>query len=77
MLFLIFTGIVSLIFGILFLFSPKTIRSLNDQIKRLMDKIVYSIDEKIYNLRVGVGVSLILVSLLVFFTAYCLIKRYG
>ena len=73
MIFLTFLGIVVLISGILFLFSPQTIRNLNARIS----KTTGSIDEKFYSLRIGVGVSLILISILAFFTVFYLIRRYS
>ena len=73
MVLLTFAGIVVLISGILFLFSPQTIRNLNARINRT----VSSTDEKVYSLRIGVGISLILISILAFFTVYYLIRRYS
>ena len=72
MLFLIFAGTVLLIFGVLFLFSPQTIRNLNHK----MDKVLINFDKKFYDLRVGVGVSLVLVSCLSFFIVYFLIRKF-
>lgn len=73
MSFLIFAGIVSFVFGVLFLFSPQSIRNLSDK----ANKILVHIDKKSYNLRVGIGVSLILVSGLTFFIVYFLVRKYG
>jgi len=77
MLFLIFAGIIALVFGGLILFSPQTIRNLNDKVSGLMGRFVFSVDEEVYRLRVGIGISLILASGLFFFVAYFLIKKYG
>jgi hypothetical protein len=73
MAFLIFTGIVSFIFGVLFLFSPDTIRRLNAS----ANKVLADIDEKAYNLRIGIGTSFLLVSCLVFLMVYYLVIKYG
>ena len=77
MAFLIFVGIISLLFGILILFSPQTLRNLNNQITQAMNKLAISVDEKVYALRIGIGVSSIIVSILAFFVAYFLAKKYG
>ena len=71
MLFLIIVGLVSLVFGILMLVSPGTIRKLDEASNRALA----SMDQKIYELRVGVGVSSILVSVLAFFVAYFIVRR--
>lgn len=74
MLFLIFVGALSLIFGILFLFRPQVIRDLNEKTNKSLNSLCFSFDEKAYNLRIGLGISLILVSVLAFFVVYYLIK---
>ncbi|MBM3254928.1 MAG: hypothetical protein FJZ08_01320 [Candidatus Omnitrophica bacterium] len=77
MLFLLFAGSVAFAFGLLFLFFPKALKDLNDKVKSCMSKFVFSIDEQVYKLRIGVGISLILSSLLAFFVAYFLFKKYS
>ena len=68
--YLVAVGIVSLIFGVLFLVSPQTIRNISDKVNRT----VGSVDEKLYTLRIGTGVSLILIAILTFFVVYFLSK---
>jgi len=75
--YLIFVGVVSSIFGIIFLFYPGFLRRTNKSISSYMSKVLVNFDEKIYNLRVGIGVCCILVSVMAFYTVYYLIKRYG
>lgn len=70
--FLIFVGILSLISGILFLFSPKTLQNLGRSFNRIV-----SFEDRMLGLRVGVGVSLLLASILTLFVAYYLVKKYG
>jgi Na+-driven multidrug efflux pump len=77
MWFLILAGVVSLLSGILFLFSPKTLDVLNNKVSTKINKWSISIDEKIWKLRIGVGVSLLLTAFLFFFVAYFLAKKYG
>lgn len=66
--YLIAVGMVSLVFGVLFLVSPQTIRNISDKVNRTIG----SVDEKLYTLRVGTGVSLILIAILAFFVVYSL-----
>jgi uncharacterized BrkB/YihY/UPF0761 family membrane protein len=73
MAFLIFVGVISFVFGALFLFSPNAIRRLN----ALANKVLADIDEKAYNLRTGIGISLLLVSCLAFLMVYYIIIKYG
>ena len=76
MWFLILAGIVALLGGILFLFSPKTLPELSSKINTALNKMSVPIDEKVYKLRVGVGISLLLVSGLLFFVVYYITKKY-
>ena len=77
MWFLILAGIVALLGGILFLFSPKTLHELSSKINTALNKMSVPIDEKVYKLRVGVGISLLLASGLIFFVVYYITKRYS
>jgi cytochrome c biogenesis protein CcdA len=76
MWFLILSGIVAFLGGILILFSPNTLRDLNAKVSAGINKMVVSVDEKVYKLRIGVGVSLLLISGTIFFIIYYLIKKY-
>ena len=73
--FLIVVGIISLIFGVLLLFFPQRLRNLSTQTEKAINKLCISIDEKVYKLRIGTGISLILVSVLSFFVIYYLIRK--
>lgn len=77
MWFLILAGIVSFLGGVLFLFSPKTLQDLNKKVNSTINKITVPIDERVYELRVGVGVSLLLVSIMMFFIVYYITKKYS
>ena len=77
MWFLILAGLVALLGGMLFLFSPKTLHELSNKINTALNKMSVPIDEKVYKLRVGVGISLLLVSALLFFVAYYISKKYA
>ena len=73
MVFLIFSGIVSLLFGIMILLFPQTLRNLDI----MTSKAILDLDEKIFRLRIGVGISSIIASILVFFVVYWLIQTSG
>lgn len=77
MWFLILAGVVALLGGILFLFSPKTLHQLSNKINTTINKMSVPVDEKVYKLRVGVGVSLLLVAGMMFFVAYYLTKKFS
>jgi len=77
MIFLIFTGIVSFIFGMLFLFAPDKLREVGIKFNQMINKLTVSIDDKAYKLRTGIGVSLILSSVLILFVAFFLYKKYS
>lgn len=76
MWFLILSGIVAFLGGILFLFSPDTLRQFSSKINTTINKINIPIDEEVYKLRVGVGISLMLSATLLLFMAYFIFKKY-
>ncbi|MDD5097401.1 MAG: hypothetical protein PHU59_02790 [Candidatus Omnitrophica bacterium] len=77
MWFLILAGIIALLGGMLFLFSPKTLQQLSSKINSTINKMSIPIDEKVYKMRLGIGVSLILIAGMLFFVVYYLTKKYG
>lgn len=70
--FLIFAGLVALLFGIMFLFFPKTLLKWSESANRL----ITNIEDKAHNYRIGVGVSLILISIMCLFVAYYIKVKY-
>jgi uncharacterized membrane protein HdeD (DUF308 family) len=72
MLFLIFAGAVSLVFGIALLVSPQSVRKLEEK----CNKSIVVFEERVHSKHTGVGISLLLVSLLCFFVAYYLAKKH-
>ncbi len=66
MSYLIIIGAITLVAGILFLFAPETLRSLNEKSKRM----VSDFDATAFTHRIGLGITLIAASLLFFFVAY-------
>lgn len=64
--FFIAVGIISLVVGLLFIIAPGTLRDINERTSRL----VSNVEDTIFAYRVGVGLSLIIASLLFFFVAY-------
>ena len=76
MLLLILAGIVAFFAGLLFIFSPKTLHELSNKVNTAINKMSVPIDEKVYKLRIGVGISLILIAGMFFFVVYYLSKKY-
>jgi len=72
MTFLEFAGTIALVFGLLLLLSPETLR----RMQAACDKGVVLFEKKLYNLRIGFGISLLLISVLCYFIAYYIGKRY-
>ena len=72
MMFLDVAGTVALVVGLLLLLSPNSLRKLQD----FFDKGVVLFEKKLYNLRIGFGVSLLLVAGLCYFIAYYVYVRY-
>lgn len=68
MVYFIAIGVVSIIFGLLFVFAPDKLRVFNDKTSR----VVGSFEKNAFTYRMGVGISLIIASLLFFFVAYYL-----
>lgn len=62
-------GILALVSSIFFLFFPRAFVTLSDFSNR-----VFLADAKAFKYRLGIGISLILVSFLLFFTAYYLAR---
>lgn len=52
---------------------PDTLRLISEY----TNKALVSFEETVYNLRVGIGVSSILISILLLFIAYYVVKTYG
>ena len=71
MIFLIIAGTVSFIFGLLLLFAPETLRRLSNKV----NEMCLYIDNKVLQMRIGIGISLILVAVLSFFVVYYIIVK--
>ena len=59
-------GVISLVVGLLFLIAPGLLKDANDATSRF----IASFEEGLFEKRVGVGLSLVIASLLFFFVAY-------
>lgn len=70
--FCILIGVIAFALGFLLLFAPNSVRKLNE----LSAKMIAKIDTLTFSYRIGVGVSLIIASLFMFFMAYYFIKRH-
>lgn len=70
--FCISIGVLAFVIGFLLLVAPGFIKKLNE----LSAKIIAKIDTVTFSYRIGVGVSLILASIFMFFMAYYFTKRH-
>ncbi|RJO65464.1 MAG: hypothetical protein C4540_01040 [Candidatus Omnitrophota bacterium] len=77
MIFLSLAGIVALTFGILLLCVPEMVFTASKKMNKKQDDTFISVDDQVRTFRVGVALSSILISLVLFFTVYYLIVRYG
>lgn len=68
MIWMVFLGAVALIIGGLLVVSPGTLLKMNEAMNRMVTRI----DEQVVKYRIGVGVSLILAAIFLFFYAYML-----
>lgn len=66
MTFFIFMGIISIATGVLLIAMPETLRAINERASSLMANF----EENLFTYRMGVGISLVITSLLFFFVAY-------
>ena len=65
LIWVIFLGLFTLFFGLLFIFSPKTLIKMSDRLNRM----VQGVDTQVMSNRMIVGVALTLLSLLLFYYA--------
>jgi uncharacterized BrkB/YihY/UPF0761 family membrane protein len=70
--FSIIIGVLALVIGSLLLFAPRLLSKLNE----LSAKMIARIDSLTFSYRVGFGVSLIIISIFMFFMAYYFTKRH-
>lgn len=69
--FFIIVGILAMSVGLLFIFSPNTIRRIND----IGTRMITNIDSAAFSRRLGVGITLLISSFLFFFVAYYMYVR--
>lgn len=70
--FCILIGAIAFALGFLLLFAPNSVKRLNE----LSAKMIAKIDTLTFSYRIGVGVSLIIAALFMFFMAYYFTKRH-
>lgn len=68
----IFVGILSLLLGFFLLFAPDALKKLNE----FSAKMIQRIDTLAFSYRIGLGISLVLVSAFMFFMAYYFARKY-
>ncbi len=66
-------GVISAFFGILFLFSPKTLTKINE----FTNKLIANLDTKTFAYRGGIGLSMLIAAVLFFFIAYYMRRKFG
>lgn len=71
MIWIIFLGIISFIFGLLLVLSPATITKTSEKLNTMINKI----DEEVFRYRVGVGVCMLIAAAFLFFMAYLMTIR--
>ena len=71
MIWMVFLGVIALLIGGLLIVSPKTLLKMNEEMNRMVTRI----DEQVVKYRIGVGVSLILAAIFLFFYAYMQNRR--
>ncbi|MBI3609788.1 MAG: hypothetical protein HY204_03690 [Nitrospirae bacterium] len=71
MTWMILMGLLALIIGGLLVFSPQKLQKMSDDLNRMVTRI----DEQVIKYRVGVGVSLILAAIFLFFYAYMMGRK--
>jgi hypothetical protein len=72
MLFLIFAGAVSFVFGSALLVAPQSVSKLEEK----YNKFIVIFEERVHSKHTVVGIFLLLVSLLCFFVVYYLVNKY-
>jgi hypothetical protein len=70
--FSLFVGSIAFVIGLFLLFAPGILKRVNE----LSARMIARVDTLAFSYRIGLGVSLILVSLFMFFMAYYYAKRY-
>ena len=71
MIWMVFLGVIALIIGGLLIGSPNSLLKMNEELNRMVTRI----DEQVVKYRIGVGVSLILAAIFLFFYAYMQNRR--
>lgn len=65
-------GLLALVVGFFLLFSPTGLKRINE----ISAKMIAKIDGLTFSYRIGFGVSLIIISIFMFFMAYYFTKRH-
>lgn len=71
MVWIIFLGIISFIFGLLLILSPTTLTSISERLNKMINRV----DQEVFKYRLGVGVCLIIAAIFLFFMAYLMTIR--
>lgn len=66
-------GVISGVVGIVFLFAPKGLSRFNE----VVNKMLVDVDTALSKVRIGIGLSLCMISITMFFMAYYMLQKYG
>lgn len=69
-IFISLAGLVALIFGVLFITSKRTVEDASNKVKEMAAREAKPFDKFLVKNNVGVGISLILIGMYLFFIAY-------
>ncbi len=71
MIWIVFLGLFTLLFGLLFIFSPKFLTKMSEG----LNKMIQEVDTQVMRNRVAVGVVLVILGLFLFYYAYTMAGR--
>ena len=74
-IFISLAGVVALIFGILFISNKRGVEKASNKMKETVAREVSSIDKFLVRNNVGVGISLVIAGMYLFFIAYYIAKK--
>ncbi len=71
MIWIVFLGLFTLLFGLLFIFSPKILTKMSEG----LNKMIQEVDTQVMRNRVAVGAILVILALFLFYYAYTVVGR--
>lgn len=68
----VLVGLLAFVLGFLLLFAPNMLKKINEYSAKMIQRV----DALAFSYRIGLGISLIMVSVFMFFMAYYFARRY-